>query len=341
MAYQAPDPAQFDTMKEGYAYLAPAAAVAITLPAFVFGGPCAKIAKIIYLRQCNPGEIVQGGAMWLQVAQQFDLAREAFQARLDALTPDQWTGQDRDAFNEKAQQILTQLSAISAFALHLGVSMTMIGFTLAILIPILVAVATVLFAMAATVLIVRNFVPAGPIMALAWRTQATVFATTSLAGLKTLEKVVDGASVALAGFIGANMTVTWVNMAAAGNIINPLNTLGSTVYSLAQGLLNLAFVHLMAPGKKCLFPNGIPAKILLGGVGVQGGYSFSNAIVDSADENAPNKMKEEGIDALTYDFFPSKWDDTARSGDAPHSWRNDGSIPESEEDGAQGTAGRS
>ncbi|WP_112137029.1 hypothetical protein [Glycomyces dulcitolivorans] len=342
MAYQAPDPEQFAGASEAYGYMAPLAAVNITLPSFVFGGPCVQLSRIIYLNQCNPGDILTGAAQWLQMAQKFDEAREAFQARLDGLSPEAWVGEDRDAFDEKAQKIVNQLQAIHAFAMHLGISMFAIGLMLCVMIPIMLVMATVLMALAVTTLIVQQFVPAGPIMALSWRATAMTFGATSLAALKVMDEACGMAARVLAGFIGANMVLTWINMAANGNIISPASTIGSTGYSFLQGLAQLAVVKIMAPGKTAGKggplggANTILSKagpVLLGGVGAQGIYNIGNS---AAGDDAPNKMKDAGVDVGAYDFIPDTFGDQARAGDEAPSWRPDGSKPEPEGEGAEG-----
>ncbi|GAA2319063.1 hypothetical protein GCM10009853_091420 [Glycomyces scopariae] len=347
MAYQAPDPEQFAGAAEAYGYMAPLAAVNITLPAYVFGGPCVQLSRIIYLNQCNPGDILTGAAQWLQMAQKFDEAKEAFQARLDGLAPEAWAGEDRDAFDAKAEKIVNQLQAIHAFAMHLGISMFAIGLMLCVMIPIMLVMATVLMALAITTLIVQQFVPAGPIMALSWRATAMTFGTTALTALKAMDEACSMAAKVLAGFIAANMTLTWINMAANGNIISPAATIGSTGYSFLQGLAQLAVVKLMAPGRGAT--GGMLSKIstgangalmkagpgLIGGVGAQGIYNIGNS---AAGDDAPNKMTDAGVDVGAYDFIPDTFGDKARAGDDAPSWRPDGSKPEPEEEGAEGEA---
>lgn len=322
MAYTAPDPEQFSGMEEAYAYMAPLAAVNITLPAFVFKGPCMQLSRIIYLNQCNPGEIMKGGAQWLQLAQRYSESKEALEAKAEELAPDTWEGKDRDAFDERLDKIIGQLETIQAFAMHIGISLMAIGTMLAVMVPIMLAFATVLMGLAVACLAVRMIVPAGPIMALAYRSAAMAFSGTALATLKAMDTANGIAAQALAAFIGANMTVTWVDMAAKGNIINPANTIGSTAFSLLDGLANLAVVKIMAPGKK---GGGIPG--VMGGSGVNNvlaGASGAQGIYGMGTEGAPeNSMTEAGVDAGKYDFIPNTFEDQAREGDRPPEWADE------------------
>ncbi|RRR98259.1 hypothetical protein [Glycomyces terrestris] len=340
MAYQAPDPEQFSGMEEAYGYMAPLSAVNITLPSFTFGGPCVKLSRIIYLNQCNPGEILKGAATWLVLAQKFDEAREAMQSRIDGLPAEVWRGEDRDAYDKRARQIVNQLENMHAFAMHLGISLFSIGLILAVMVPIMLAISTALMAMAVFVLAVQ-FVPiSGQALATAWRATAMSFATQALVVLKAMDSAAGAAGKALAAFIAANMTVSWANMAANGNIISPAATIGSTGFSLLQGLAQLAVVRIMAPGKTPgkggplggltdAFAKAGPG--LLGGVGAQGVYTIGN---NAAGEDAENKMKDAGVDVGTYDFIPDSFEDQARAGDEIGSWRPDGSKPEPEAEAA-------
>jgi hypothetical protein len=326
MAYTAPDPEQFSGMEEAYSYLAPLAAVNITMPAYVFSGPCLMLSRIIYLNQCNPGEIMKGGATWLLIAQHFSEAKEALETKLGELSLEDWDGDDRKAFDEKAQKILGQLENIQAFAMHIGISLMLIATMLAVMVPIMLAFATVLMGLAIAYMIVKTIVPAGPIMAEAWRGYAMAISATALTTLKTMDKANGLVAQALAAFIGANMTISWVNMASLGNIINPASTIGSTAYSLLDGLANLAFVKLMAPGNGAgkLAGTGVGNIIgkatggLAGAAGAQGVYGIGN----NAAGDAPNKMTDAGVNVGLYDFVPDS--DKAREGDNVGGWTADG-----------------
>ena len=328
MSYTAPDPEQFSGMEEAYSYLAPLAAVTITLPAFVFSGPCLKLSTIIYLNQCNPGEIMKGGATWLQLAQTYSEAKDAFVEILDGLAEDDWTGDDRTAFDEKAQKIIGQLENIQAFAMHLGISLMLIATMLAVMVPIMLAFATVLMGLTVTYMIVKTFVPAGPIMAEAWRGTAMAVSATALTSLKTMDTANGLVAQALAAFIGANMTISWVNMASLGNIINPASTIGSTAYSLMQGLAQLAMVKLMAPGNGAAAfggpAGGMIGTGLAGAAGAQGIYGIGN---NAAGDEAPNKMTETGVDVGVYDFIPDTFGDQARAGDEVGPYTEGGPDP--------------
>lgn len=339
MAYTAPDPEQFSGMEEAYSYLAPIAAVNITLPAYVFSGPCLKLSRIIYLNQCNPGEIMKGGASWLLLAQKFSEAKEALETKLAELATDDWDGEDRKAFDAKAQKVVDQLEVIQAFAMHLGISMMLIATMLAVMVPIMLAFATILMGLAITYMIVKPIVPAGPIMAEAWRGTAMGVSATALTTLMAMDKANGLVAQALAAFITANMTISWVNMAALGNIISPASTIGSTGYSLLQGLTQLAFVRLMAPGNgpgklAGTAVGGLITKAAPGLAGVAGGQGIYGIGNNAAGDDAPNKMTEAGVDVGLYDFIPDH--DKPREGDQVSPWTADGleAPPPPEEEAA-------
>ncbi|WP_026923611.1 hypothetical protein [Glycomyces arizonensis] len=325
MAYTAPDPAQFDKMEMAYSYLAPSAAVNITLPTLLFKGPCIKVSKIIYLHQCNPGKIMKGGAQWLLLAQKYSEARDMIEEKVNRIAPEAWEGKDRDAFDEKVQNILGQLETIQAFAMHIGISLMTIASMLAVMIPVMLTYATMLMGLTIPYMWFRmQPPPLGTIMARSYHVMALGMATSAYATLKAMEAMHTAVARALAAFIGANMTVSWVDMATKGNIINPANTIGGTVFNLMDGLANLAITRALAPGgaaTKSLGP-GVAAG-LAGGVGAQGVYNLGTE--GAAQTGLPNEMTDEGVNAGTYDFVPDAAGEELSKGDQPPAWTPGGS----------------
>lgn len=348
MAYTAPDPNQFSGLEQASSYMAPLAAAQITLPAFVFSGPCTALSRLIYMNQCNPGQLMIVAATWLQVAEKYLAASDKLKEKTGAVDGDAWTGDDRDAFDGKADKVAVQLQVIGAFAMQIGISLFIMGTMLAVMVPLMLAVATSLMAFGVAYLTIRAIPnPISAIVAENIRLAATTTAASSLTALTALDNAIGVAAKTLAAFIGGNMTTSWIAMASQGNFINPVNTLGSTGFSMLQGLSQLALRNLMAPGRKGADGlhldkiskglNDTVAKanpFMQGFVGVQGVYNIGNNAAGDVNPDGPNAMTDAGIDVMGLDFIPNNFEDKARGGgdDAP-SWSLEGESADGGEGG--------
>jgi hypothetical protein len=331
MSYSAPDPAQFDGMETAYSYMAPTAAGMIVMPAFTFGGPVAKIAKIVYMNQCNPGQIMQVGAHWLQLAEKYLESAELLKSEVDALTEEDWSGKDRDAFDKKADDVAAQLQTIGAFAMQLGISLMAIGAMLAVLVPMMMAISAALMAMAVTFLALRA-TPVGPFACPVMRVTVHAVASSILAVLETIDTGIGLAGRTLAGFIGANMTVSWGVLASKGLKVNPIDMVGPMAFNLIQGLTQRALRNAM--GK---LPGAGTAAFSAG----QAAYGVGNSIQGDVAPDAENKMTEAGVDVGFLDFLPDEkmsesmgagHTDTDYSDWDPKTWDGDRKKPEKEEE---------
>ncbi|GAB3649332.1 hypothetical protein [Glycomyces tarimensis] len=347
MGYNAPDPQQFAGMEQAYSIMAPSAAVLITMPAFVIGGPVTHISRIVFMNQCNPGKIMRIGAEWLQLTEKYLAAADQLEEEIGKIQEGEWEGKDRDAFNEKSQQVIEQLKTIGAYSLLVGIQLIAIASMLAVMVPFMLAVATMLQVCAVLILGCRAVPPpAGQVMEMTLRANVTAIAMSNLAALKALDEAISVAAKALAAAMTAEMSVSWTVLAANGNVVNPVDTLGSTGFSMLQGLAQMTIRNLMAPGRTGtgtlgkVSPklDGALAKAGPGMVGFAGGqglYNIGNNSQAIADPDARNAMKEAGIDVGNLDFVPNNhgFEDAARgagTGDAPPEW----SVPGPEEKGA-------
>ncbi|HEU5126440.1 MAG TPA: hypothetical protein VFU12_00505 [Glycomyces sp.] len=319
MGYTAPDPSQFDGMEQAYSYMGPLAAAQIVVPRMVFGmaGPgIQRIANIIFMNQTNPGLIMQGAAHWLKTAEKYLAAKEALDQELANLDADSWEGYDRDQFDDKAAKVGEQLTIIAAFAMHIGISLFAIAAIVAVMVPLMLAFATTLMALAITYkAIMATGIGAFAALSVMAAAKTVIFA--AIAVLEPLDKAIDMTSKTLAAFIAGNMTASWVAMAANGNIINPVDTLGSTGFSMLQGLAQMGLRNLMAPaggpGAKATPINNL----LTGFTGVQGMYNIGNNIAGDVNPDGPNAMTDAGIDVMALDFIPNNhgFEEKARTGD--------------------------
>lgn len=348
MAYTAPDPKQFEGLEQASSYMAPLAAAQITLPAFLFSGPCTALSRLIYMNQCNPGQLMIVAATWLQVAEKYLAASDKLKEKTGAVDGDAWTGDDRDAFDGKADKVAVQLQVIGAFAMQVGISLFIMGTMLAIMVPLMLAVATSLMAFSVAYLTIRAIPnPISAIVAENLRLVVMSTAASSLAALTTLDNAIGVAAKTLGAFIGGNMTVSWAVMASQGNFVNPVNTLGSTGFSMLQGLSQLALRNLMAPGRagasgthldkisKPLSETVSKANPFMQGfVGVQGVYNIGNNAAGDVNPDGPNAMTDAGIDVMGLDFIPNTFEDQARgSGDDAPTWSREPDADNAEGEG--------
>ncbi|THV42575.1 hypothetical protein [Glycomyces buryatensis] len=347
MSYTAPDPAQFAQMEQAYSYMAPAAAIQIVMPTFTFFGPCNQISRIIYMNQCNPGLIMQVAANWLKLAEHYLAASEKLKEKTGEISEDDWSGDDRDSFDDKSGKMDAQLVIIAAFAMHVGISLFIIGTMLAVLVPLMLAVATSLFAMSVMYTAFRFIPVIGPGVAASIHVMATATAGSCLTVLEALDKAITLAAKTLASFIGANMGASWIALATKGNMINPLDTIGSTGFSLLQGLSQLALRNLMAPGRNATSSlasaspkmNNLLMKNnphLINFAGGQGVYNIGNNINGDVnpDGDAQRWDRQTGVDFGGLDFIPNTFEDQAREDDGEPQWRDPDKYPKDQQEDA-------
>ncbi|MFB9661086.1 hypothetical protein ACFQS3_00045 [Glycomyces mayteni] len=335
MGYNAPDPEQFSKMEQAFSYMSPLAAAQIALPAHLFSGPVTFIARAIYLKQANPGQIMQGAAHWLKCAEKYLAAAEALRTEAKSLSEDEWSGDDRKAFEEKAEKAAQQLETIAAFAMQVGISLFAIATMLSVMIPLMLAVATAQMAFAVFYLATKAIPPpVGPVVSENCRVIAMTTGATCLTVINTIEAALKVAAQGLAAAIGGNMTISWAYMASRGNLVNPGDTIGSTGFSLLQGLAQMTVGNLMAPGRTGtgtvgkISPklDGIMAKgnpYLLGFTGVQGTYNTGMNIQGDVNPDAENKMTGAGVDLLGQDWIPNTFEDAARGNESDLNWNNE------------------
>lgn len=122
MSIGAPDPKSFQGMMDAFAMVSPAAAVEIVLPAFTFGPSCTQIARIIYMNQCNPGQIMTVGAYRLQLVEKYIKAGQGLDDEVPAMDSETWEGEDCDAFVDQSGKASMQLCTIAATGLCNGLA---------------------------------------------------------------------------------------------------------------------------------------------------------------------------------------------------------------------------
>ncbi|MEU6250115.1 hypothetical protein [Glycomyces sp. NPDC047010] len=304
MSIGAPDPKSFQGMMDTFAIVAPAAAVEIVLPAFTFGPSCTQIARIVYMNQCNPGQLMMVGAYWFQLAEKYITAGKGLDEEVSAMDAEAWEGDDCEAFREQSGKVGTQLFTIAAFAIEVGVGLFTIAALLAVMVTAYAALATCLMAMA-VVYWPLQAVPFTAPAAAAVRTAAMSIAAMGLGVLQSLDNALKVTGNAIAAAIGGGMTVSWTVLASQGNVVNPLEMVGPTAFNMIQGLAQLGLRNAAAPSGGRHVAGGL-GHLFVGG---QGAYNLglnANDIAGDGDVNgAEDPRSKYGLDPGNLDFIPA------------------------------------
>ncbi|GAA2285822.1 hypothetical protein GCM10009853_046040 [Glycomyces scopariae] len=303
MSIGAPDPKSFQGMMDAFGMVSPIAAVEIVLPAFTFGPSCTQIARIIYMNQCNPGQIMMVGAYWLQLAEKYIKAGQGLDEEVGAMEADTWQGDDCDAFLDQSGKVTVQLFTIAAFALEVGLALFTIAALLAVMVTAYAALATALMAMALVYWPLQAF-PLTAAAAVAVRTAAMTVAATGLGVLKALDAALLALGNGLAAFIGGGMTASWGLLASQGNVVNPLDMVGPTAFNMANGLAQLALRNAAAPSGGRHVAPGLN-HLFVGGQGLyNAGLNANDIAQDGALDGKNDPRGTYGVDPGNLDFIP-------------------------------------
>jgi hypothetical protein len=304
MSIGAPEPESFQGMMDTFAVVAPAAAVEIVLPAFTFGPSCTQIARIIYMNQCNPGQIMMVGAYWFQLAEKYITAAQALQDEIDAMDAESWDGDDCQAFVDQSTKVRNQLWTIATFAIEVGIGLFTIAGLLAVMVTAYAALATILMAMALVYWPLQAF-PLTAAAAQAVRAAAMTVAATGLGILKALDTALSVLGKGLAAGIGAGMGLSWTALATQGNVVNPLDLVGPTAFNMAQGFAQLGLRNALAPSSGRHVAGGL-GHLFVGGQGAYNTGLNINDIAGDGDVNgAEDPRAETGLDPGNLDFIPT------------------------------------
>jgi hypothetical protein len=303
MSIGAPDPKSFQGMMDAFAMVSPAAAVEIVLPAFTFGPSCTQIARIIYMNQCNPGQIMMVGAFWFQLAEKYINAGKNLGDEVSGMDPEAWQGDDCDAFQEQSGKVSNQLFMIAAFAIEVGLGLFTIAALLAVMVTAYAALATVLMGMALVYWPLQAF-PHTAAAAVAVRTAAMSVAAVGLGVLQALDKALLVLGNTLAAAITGGMGMSWTVLASQGNVVNPLDMVGPTAFNMMNGLAQLALRNAAAPsGGKHVAP-GL-GHLFVGAQGLRNVELNASDIAGDGDVNGAEDYRGKyGIDPGNLDFIP-------------------------------------
>lgn len=297
-----PDPNSLDGAKEVFDYVAPIAAIEMLLPTVTFAGSCLQLSRIVYENQGNPMAIVQVGLRWLRIGENYMAASNRLSDHVAGLGEDKWSGEDRDGFDSHASKVEAQLMTLSLFAFAVGAGIVAIGVMLAVVVTVMAAFATALFALAVSYWSVKFIPVVGEAASEAIKGAAMAVAPVAVTWLTALSKVVSTMGKGVAALLKSGMQISWTALTLEGNWIDPLKVALPAAASFGEGFLQSLLVSHFAPGggrhSKFGWENLFAAQ--------QGVFNVQLA---DDDENATwyNKFKEAtGMNPVNLDFVPDK-----------------------------------
>ncbi|TDB73844.1 hypothetical protein E1264_41270 [Actinomadura sp. KC216] len=236
--------------------------------------PPVRITALVALEtQCSPGAIEDGANQWMETAKKLKEAAEGIENRVKGVDKSTWTGDDREAFDQKISEFVRHLKTAAFAATLIAVTLLLYAFILFIFGIYLAVMATVLLAIAIAYL-AQSWIPGYGQGFMAW---ANTFATTvgmqlraTAAQLRTVAQTAAGMIAALTGGNVAFQLATGSDT-AAGDLLQ------STLYSIDE--IAISFVENKiagGPGSKGFTgtTKGLLGKSFWGGFGYQTADTF-------------------------------------------------------------------
>jgi hypothetical protein len=192
-----------------------------------------SMVALIYEAQSNPGQIWDAADDWYEVKERLVAADKEVEAQLRSLTEDDWSGQDRDAFEEKLYDYQNQIRVSYVFAVAVHVLLKIVALLISMFIMMMWAFATILamFAIAIIACAVAAWTGVGAAALAEVRIQATVVAGQLYMILKStaaaLETTFTGGAATLAGMMAVDVAAQM----ATGNTSAPMDFAQATVNS--------------------------------------------------------------------------------------------------------------
>ncbi|MEU3453149.1 hypothetical protein ABZ671_06050 [Micromonospora sp. NPDC006766] len=193
------------------------------------------VAQIVYMNQCDPESLIDISRKWMELYRQLDSVRQGLTDTVSAVSPEQWSGADRNAFGQHVQAYDVQVVCDQAVALLVCGTLICVASALLILVVAYVVVSTILFAFATFILAAAATVVGAPAAASAEAT-ANSIAAEGLATLKSIEAIVETVSTVGAATIAAALAVDVRVQLSTGNT----DVLKDLVQAAVDGLDNVA-----------------------------------------------------------------------------------------------------
>ncbi|MEU5155324.1 hypothetical protein [Glycomyces sp. NPDC021274] len=211
-------------------------AIGIAAPAIAFGLSTQALATVVYLNQCNPGDIMKGAGAWIALAEKNLEAVEALQAEVDKVDDEHWSGADAEAFKAASGDVKAQLTQLAVNAYLVGAQLLAFAVMLTVFWMFLTAATAIMAvyfgAYIAALSGVVSAVGAPAIMA-----SANVTAASLLATAKSFEATLISISTGCAAITGAMSVFTFAFQKSQGNPVSPLDIAGAGLANMLEGLL--------------------------------------------------------------------------------------------------------
>jgi uncharacterized protein YukE len=211
-------------------------AIGIAAPAIAFGLSTQALATVVYLNQCNPGDIMKGAGAWIALAEKNLEAVEALQAEVDKVNDSNWSGDDAEAFKAASGDVKAQLTQLAVNAYLVGAQLLAFAVMLTVFWLFLTAATAIMVvyfgAYAAALAGVVSSIGAPAIMA-----SANVTAAALLATAKSFEATLISISTGCAAITGAMTVFTFAFQKSQGNPVSPLDIAGAGLTNMIEGLL--------------------------------------------------------------------------------------------------------
>ncbi|GAB3967333.1 hypothetical protein GCM10029978_034420 [Actinoallomurus acanthiterrae] len=175
---------------------------AVTAAAFVIPAAWPLVAEM-FEDQCDPEAILDSAKKWWGIRDDLSDARNTVRSTVAGLTPEEWKGEDRAAFERKMEDYEAQIAFEMAMATVVAVAMFILAAMLFILIALMVIIAAVMLWNMAYVLLAM----AGLFTVAAAEATASQAAVTCFTYLDRLDTLEERIAKGLAGLVGAVMAV--------------------------------------------------------------------------------------------------------------------------------------
>lgn len=164
------------------------------------------VVGIMYTFQCDPGKLSDAGENWSKLADEFGATADELDRLRTELTPEQWSGGDRDQFDIRISQYSTRYRMGQVLAVIVSVALLVLAILLMTLILLMIAVATVLLAFAVMILACLAGVVSAPAAAEIF-VEADAVALEAADLLESSGDIVTAVSQGMAGLVTQGMEI--------------------------------------------------------------------------------------------------------------------------------------
>jgi hypothetical protein len=183
-----------------HAALATATVAACTIPT------AWPVVGIMYGFQCDPGKLSDAAENWSQLADEFGATADELERLRTELTPEQWSGGDRDEFDTRISLYTTRYRMAQVLAVIVSVALSVLAILLMMLILLMTVIAAVLLVFAVTILACLAGVVSAPAAAEIF-VEADAVALEAADLLESSGELVNAVSQGMAGLVVQGMEI--------------------------------------------------------------------------------------------------------------------------------------